>query len=148
MENLSLQSNQFGQVWDALPELIFPVQSLYQHYPAPVPIMMTTTTTATAATAATAATTATTVTTETAATTITKPKLQEKRKPELDAVQHNSSSSSLSHHHPHYTANITSSQKNPVDHNNNNNSNRNSGNWKVVNGAWTLARPRPPHFVS
>ena len=116
MENLSLQSNQFGQVWDALPELIFPVQSLYQHYPAPVPIMMTTTT-------ATAATTATTVTT---ATTITKPKLQEKRKPELDAVQHNSSSSSLSHHHPHYTANITSSQKNPVDHNNNNNSNRNS----------------------
>ena len=144
MENLSLQSNQFGQVWDALPELIFPVQSLYHHQPAPVPMMMTTTT----ATAATAATTATTATTATAATTITKPKLQEKRKPNLEAVQYNSSVSSLSHHHPHYTANTTSSQKNPVDHNNNNNSNRNSGNWKDVNGAWTLARPRPPHFVS
>ena len=57
-------------------------------------------------------------------------------------------SSSLSHHHPHYMANSTSSQKNPVDHNNNNSSNRNSGNWKVVNGAWTLAHPCPPHFVS
>ena len=144
MENLSLQTNQFGQVRDALPGLIFPVQSLYQHQSAPVPIMMMMTT----ATAATATTTATSVTAATTATTITKPKLQEKWKPELDAVQHNSSSSSLSHHHPHYTANTTSSQKNPVDHNNNNNSNRNSGNWKVVNGTWTFAHPCPPHFVS